>query len=115
MALYGQRMAAFRAVDKIIDTGDILVLANGTAYVVEIAKSADAEIRGVRDIKLLARILARIEAVAADPTARRNYVSPLKGGGFRLRSGDWRVLFTLDHDARRMTIVAVRPRGKAYR
>lgn len=34
---------------------------------------------------------------------------------WRLRVGDWRVLFTLDGQARSMTILRVLPRGRAYR
>jgi mRNA interferase RelE/StbE len=33
---------------------------------------------------------------------------------WRLRVGDWRVLFSLDHDARVIDVLAVRPRGRAY-
>jgi mRNA-degrading endonuclease RelE of RelBE toxin-antitoxin system len=38
--------------------------------------------------------------------------------GYRLRVGDWRVLFDLDappEDATLMTVHAVRPRGDAYK
>lgn len=40
----------------------------------------------------------------------------LKGDeGFSLRVGDWRVLFDMDAAARIITVVAVRPRGDAYK
>jgi len=46
------------------------------------------------------RILAKIEAYAADPAAQANNVRALKGKpGYRLRVGAYRVLFTVEGDA----------------
>ena len=62
------------------------------------------------------RIISKIDSLAADPFAPNNNVTSLKGvDGFRLRVGDWRVLYTLDGEAGTMTIVAILPRGDAYR
>jgi mRNA interferase RelE/StbE len=33
---------------------------------------------------------------------------------WRLRVGDWRVLFSIDRAARVVDVLAVRPRGRAY-
>lgn len=62
-------------------------------------------------------ILAKIEEVAIDPFAPHNNVTALTGspGNFRLRVGDWRVLYRLDTGARRMTVGLIRTRGAAYR
>jgi mRNA interferase RelE/StbE len=61
-------------------------------------------------------IISKIEDLAADPFAPSNNVTALTAAdGFRLRIGDWRVLYTLDTGAGRMTIVAIVPRGDAYR
>ena len=38
------------------------------------------------------RIMKRIDLLAVDPLASNPNASALKGGGFRLRVGDWRVL-----------------------
>ena len=39
-----------------------------------------------------------VSSLAADPTANNNNVMPLHGvPGFRLRVGDWRVLYEVDH------------------
>ena len=62
------------------------------------------------------RIMDRIEQVAADPHAADNNVSRLKGRPeMRLRVGDWRVLFTIDENARVLTVLHVAPRGSVYR
>ena len=61
-------------------------------------------------------IIGKIDGLAADPFAPNNNVRALKGtDGFRLRVGDWRVLYTLDTEAGTMTIAAIVPRGEAYR
>ena len=61
-------------------------------------------------------IIGKIDDIAADPFAPNNNVTALTAvDGFRLRIGDWRVLYRLDTGARRMTIVAIVPRGDAYR
>lgn len=62
------------------------------------------------------KIDAKISAVAADPMAANNNVKPLRGvPGFRLRIGDWRVLYEIDYPGRRVKVRSVRNRGDAYR
>ncbi len=44
-------------------------------------------------------------------------VRPLTGklqGDYRLRVGDWRILFTPDKDAKMLYVFAILPRGDAY-
>ena len=38
-----------------------------------------------------------------------------RAGEFRLRAGDWRVRFTLDHTTQTVAVLRVLPRGRAYR
>ena len=61
------------------------------------------------------RIERRIEDYAAAPAAPGHDVIPLAGthGLFRLRSGDWRVIFEMEED--RMRILSVKHRREAYR
>ena len=61
------------------------------------------------------RIRAAIDKVAVDPSAPNNNVRPMRTGGLRLRVGDWRVLYDLDHRAGVMVVRAIRSRGGAYR
>ena len=59
---------------------------------------------------------AKIEALAADPTAANNNVKPLRGApGFRLRVGDWRVLYEIDLQRHLVQVRSIRSRGEAYR
>ncbi|WP_082523850.1 type II toxin-antitoxin system RelE/ParE family toxin [Methylobacterium sp. Leaf399] len=59
-------------------------------------------------------IRTKIEQYANDPTTQTNNVKQLKGEPtvYRLRIGDWRVLFTNDGEI--IAIVRVAPRGGAY-
>jgi mRNA interferase RelE/StbE len=58
-------------------------------------------------------IRSKIEQYAADPDPLANNVLKLQGReGFRLRVGDWRVVF--DEDGRILQILKVAPRGGAY-
>ena len=62
-------------------------------------------------------ILAKLEQYAADPKSLANNVKPLKGSdAYRLRAGNYRVLFVILEDGAVtiMEVTAVRHRSKAY-
>ena len=61
------------------------------------------------------RIDAKITAVADEPFGPHPNVKPLRGGGYRLRVGDWRVLYSLNTRESILTVEAVETRGGAYR
>ena len=59
------------------------------------------------------RIRSKIAQYAADPATLRNNVRKLQGrDGYRLRVGDYRVIF--DEDDVVMTVLQVGPRGSVY-
>lgn len=59
------------------------------------------------------RIRKKTEAYARDPDSQSNNIVRLKGrDGYRLRVGDWRVIF--DTQGNVMAILAVGPRGSIY-
>lgn len=59
------------------------------------------------------KILGKIKQYAADPQSLKSNVLPLKGRNeYRLRVGDYRVLFTIEGDV--MTVTNVRKRDEAY-
>ena len=59
-------------------------------------------------------IIAKVDGLATDPLAPNNNVTALRGiEGFRLRVGDWRVLYSLDTDANLLRVAAIVPRGEA--
>ena len=60
------------------------------------------------------RIRARIDALARDPHAAKHDVVKLIGRpGYRLRVGDWRVIYDVDGDTLHVRVIA--PRGGVYR
>ena len=67
------------------------------------------------DAKMRGRIRAKVALVAEDPTAPNRSLDHLTGmDGYRLRVGDWRVIFELDHEIRALNVRAIRERGSAY-
>lgn len=59
-------------------------------------------------------IIAKVTLLAEQPDALANNVTALRGepGVFRLRVGDWRVIFT--EDLQVVAVIRIAPRGSAY-
>lgn len=59
-------------------------------------------------------IRSKITQYAADPAAQANNVKAIKGapGVFRLRVGDWRVLFSEDGEV--IAVIRIASRGDIY-
>jgi mRNA interferase RelE/StbE len=85
-----------------------------SGYRVELAPRARRDLRRL-DRQVRERILDALQGLTADPAV--GDVRPLTGraGEQRLRVGDWRVIFVLDHDNRVLTVVRVAHRSSAYR
>ncbi|HEV3305768.1 MAG TPA: type II toxin-antitoxin system RelE/ParE family toxin [Candidatus Sulfotelmatobacter sp.] len=61
------------------------------------------------------RILGKIKEIAADPYAKHNNVAKLQGrDGYRLRIGDWRVIYELHYDRLELWALEVGSRGGIY-
>jgi mRNA interferase RelE/StbE len=67
-------------------------------------------------LKIKATIINRLHQIAADPDAAKSDIKVLKGReGYRLRIGQYRVIYTR-HDAYFVIeVVKVRPRGDIYK
>jgi mRNA interferase RelE/StbE len=76
--------------------------------------------QALKDLKKIPRnytstILSKIEALALDPHAKNNSVTRLKGDKvFRLRVGDYRVVYEIYDSELVIDIVKVQPRGGVY-
>ena len=58
-------------------------------------------------------IRQKVQEVAADPAARN--VKKLKGReGYRLRVGDWRVVYDIEDEVLVLIVIDVGPRGGIY-
>jgi mRNA interferase RelE/StbE len=61
------------------------------------------------------RLRNRIEQLAQNPYAPDSNVTKLQGrDGYRLRVGDWRVIYDLHDEQRLIVILAIGPRGSIY-
>jgi len=82
-------------------------------YTVEIKRSAEREIDGLPP-NIHQRISEKIIALETNP--RPPTSAKLQGGeGYRLRVGDYRVLYIIDDKARRIFVYGVAHRREAYR
>lgn len=60
-------------------------------------------------------IRERLDAIAADPYGPHPYAKAFGGGAFRLRVGDWRVLYELHDDRLVVVVVRTAHRREVYR
>lgn len=67
--------------------------------------------------KIAAAIVAAMEHVAGDPFGSHPNARKLKGArdSFRLRHGDWRVLYRIDRTANDLVVEDILKREEAYR
>jgi mRNA interferase RelE/StbE len=60
-------------------------------------------------------IRSKIDLLAADPATPNNNVKRLKGSAhYRLRVGDWRVVYALHNDRLVIVVVKIASRGSVY-
>lgn len=83
-------------------------------YAIEFTKQA------VQALKAMPRntattIRAKIDALAINPYAPNPNAKKLAGrDGYRLRIGDWRVLYQIEDGRVVIVVLAIKPRGGAY-
>lgn len=65
---------------------------------------------------LAVKIREKLILVAKDPHAHHNNVTKLQNRpGYRLRVGDWRVIYEIQNDELVILVVKIAPRGEVYR
>ena len=61
-------------------------------------------------------VVGKINQLAENPYAPNNNITRLTGEpGYRLRVGDWRVLYEIDDDTLVIEIIKIGPRSGVYR
>ena len=66
--------------------------------------------------RLIRAKIDKIELLAQSPYSANNNVKKLEGiGGYRLRIGDWRVLYEIIDDRLIIVVLKIKPRGDAYK
>ncbi len=83
-------------------------------YSITFARSARKELEALPN-SLIKRIFTKIEALADEP--RPNRCRKLQGfkNLWRIRIGDYRVIYSIDDSLETVDIVAIRHRREAYR
>jgi mRNA interferase RelE/StbE len=83
-------------------------------YAVVFTKQALRTLRKVpRNLSMLIR--EKLEQLAVDPYAPNNNVTKLVGrAGYRLRVGDWRVIYELQDQQLVLIVIKIGPRGEVY-
>ena len=61
------------------------------------------------------RIVEKLESLAADPINAGGVAKLPNREGYRIRSGNWRAVFLLDHGKLVVVVVKVEKRGSVYR
>jgi mRNA interferase RelE/StbE len=83
------------------------------SYRVALTTSAEKELNGL-PVKLIKRILGRLEALASNP--RPPGCKKLVGGDkeWRIRIGDWRVVYEIDDKAKTVDVTRIAHRREVY-
>lgn len=85
-----------------------------TQYAITFARSARMELEAL-DLPLITRVLNRIEALAREPRPAGSRKLVGQGDLWRVRVGDYRVIYAVDDRKLIVDIVAIRHRSDAYR
>lgn len=61
-------------------------------------------------------IREKLQKLAKNPFEVHNNTKKLQGRpGYRLRVGDWRVIYEIDNEELRILVMKIAPRGEVYR
>ncbi|SOY41254.1 type II toxin-antitoxin system RelE family toxin [Cupriavidus taiwanensis] len=83
-------------------------------HAIEFTKQAAQALKAMPR-NVAATIRAKLDMLASNPYAPNPNASRLAGRpGYRLRVGDWRVLYQIEDGRLVILVVAVCPRGSAY-
>jgi len=85
------------------------------AYSIRIRTSACRELEGVGSRRDRGRIVSRISALANDPRPLGCEKLAGAANAWRVRQGDYRILFTVDDEARVVDVFKIGHRREVYR
>jgi mRNA interferase RelE/StbE len=83
------------------------------SYSILLRKSAAGELDRLAD-KDLERVVKRIQGLAADPRPRGCEKLSAQDR-YRVRQGDYRIVYSIDDKAREVVVVKIGHRGEVYR
>lgn len=84
-------------------------------YRILFTRSADRALRGMPS-DVAQRIRERLNDIAQNPHAQHSNATKLQNRpGFRLRIGDWRVIYEIEGERLIILVLKIGPRGEVYR
>lgn len=83
-------------------------------YAVIFTRSSRQELEAL-DTPLIRRIFPKIEALSDHPRPKGSIKLQGKKNLWRIRTGDYRVVYAIDDEKRLVDVIAVRHRSKVYR
>lgn len=84
-------------------------------YTIEYSKDALKTLKRIPR-NLTKRIEKKLALIAQNPYEKHNNVKPLVGSSYyRLRVGDWRIIYEIQDGKLIILVLKIRPRGEAYR
>ena len=84
------------------------------SYQIEFKRSAERDIRRIHPALIL-RILAKVEALGDDPSPRQSLKLSGTEATYRLRIGEYRVIYSVDSETKTVVVYYIRHRREAYR
>lgn len=85
------------------------------AYSLALKRSAAKEIETIEPVATRRKIVARIGELATEPRPTGSEKLAGSEKGYRLRQGEYRVVYEIDDAFRRVTVVRVAHRREVYR
>jgi mRNA interferase RelE/StbE len=85
------------------------------AYRVEVRRSAEKEIASIGDAATRQRVLDGIESLKAEGRPYGSEKLSGRGDEYKLREGNFRIIYTIDDEANLVVVSAVLNRREAYR
>ncbi len=82
-------------------------------YAVTVSRSARKELERLNK-QVLRRVIEKIEGLALTPRPSDCCKVHIYPGLWRLRAGDYRIIYSIDDEGRHVDIIAVRHRRDAY-
>jgi mRNA interferase RelE/StbE len=85
-----------------------------TSYSIIFKPSVEKDLRPLPK-KIVERVFERIEQMRSDPHPRQAIKLSATGGLYRIRIGDYRIVYEVDSNAKLITIHYIRHRNEVYR
>lgn len=83
-------------------------------YLITFSKQADKALRKMPS-NIAQNIVKKIKKLSINPDIMKNVKKLTDHLGFRLRSGDWRIIYVINKNEKLIQIVKIKTRGDAYK